>query len=111
MYIISIVPYVCVSFVRVPVSFVHVPVSSVHVTLSSVHVSGVPFERIHWNYARQCMQRNKSIKFYISQVQANMHDTHVVRRRYDMSTSVPLTKWRPNFRNILIRYFRSAENV
>ena len=32
-------------------------------------------------------------------------------RRYDMSTSLPLTKWPPNFRMILIFYFFSVDAV
>ena len=32
-------------------------------------------------------------------------------RRYDMSTSLPSTKWPPNFRMILICYFFSADDV
>ena len=32
-------------------------------------------------------------------------------RRYDMSTSLPLTKWPPNFRMILICYFFSVDAV
>ena len=32
-------------------------------------------------------------------------------RRYVMSTSLPLTKWPPNFRMILICYFFSAGGV
>ena len=32
-------------------------------------------------------------------------------RRYDMSTSLPLTKWPPNFRMILICYYFSVDAV
>ena len=35
----------------------------------------------------------------------------VMTRRYDMSTSLPLTKWPPNFRTILICYFFTTDDV
>ena len=36
------------------------------------------------------------------------HTEHSLRR-YDMSTSLPLTKWPPNFRMILIYFFSTGD--
>ena len=38
-------------------------------------------------------------------------DVHQCVCRYDMSTSMPLTKWPPNFRMILLCYFFSVDDV